>query len=886
MSKMLQARLGAGIKYLSDDHIIIKMIRVVLPGVGGGEAVLAEYIDKSVSPWVKKFKYTGDPNTAWGEWANLDITLTHYTYPCSYLTFGNKLWITNGADKVYLWDGMAIHTLSDDIFMRGKFITSFQNRVILLNTPEASYNWVYNRFHDPDHPGKEIFADTENAWSAENIHSNEEIGEIVGATPLTDNLLAILGTNGIFAVLWAGIYPTRFEKISDIECVLGDYLIPKRPIVFDNKRKAYEYMGDRFQELLPIRETIKNDDNKRIRTEEIHYNTKREWDRGTYTDATSSWIEDVLTLAPELGTTFPDHYMEGENQKEYYSDSKEGWVGSEVKVAQSFICEAWPRGGNIPKCPKAVQLRIRNGAPAGDPVVFTIRAEIVKYDNLPFKVGLTNMGREVIATFKGDSSALSCDAEEWVTLKLETTELTDKLTIGNLYFIEPTCEQNWCQWVKRSSAHPDYPYGYVWEPEPSPGEDFTFQVYYFPTETPPTAGALTSPSFYKPAQIQGQALSMSVSYPKYIEPTFEIKCAFKTADSEAGLTAVGVDWVDRIIVNSTNKYPEPFNLDALPLKNWFVFKVSMAGSWAAEDKFFTPLVYAVRIQCKTSEGRIVVQQVEHKTYVNLLTTSLVHTPMGWFKNEEATQVKDEEASVTGDGTVGPYKWTLAQKPVIPIVLSVKDEVPQEQFVDKLGLGILVGSKGGSGTIDYRTGVVNITFGNNLTSGKKIYVTYYYGLDLRYIVPWGFTGSGEWAQVGNARWCYFASYALQDTGDGTKDINLLIKTGLIDAGKPEEDKIWRMLRIAHETSYSKAIPFKLSFYTDRGSHIYTPDVTFDPGVSGGKHIRIWEFPFPNVNGKYIVFDEISQKKLWTQGIKEIELFYTVERKSEIPIKEKL
>lgn len=74
---------------------------------------------------------------------------------------------------------------------------------------------------------------------------------------------------------------------------------------------------------------------------------------------------------------------------------------------------------------------------------------------------------------------------------------------------------------------------------------------------------------------------------------------------------------------------------------------------------------------------------------------------------------------TGSGVTN-YTGTLIVFPIVPGTMTVTDGV--ENFVDN-GAGILTGNLGGSGTINYTTGVFNITFNTAVATGVSIIASY-------------------------------------------------------------------------------------------------------------------------------------------------------------------
>jgi len=75
---------------------------------------------------------------------------------------------------------------------------------------------------------------------------------------------------------------------------------------------------------------------------------------------------------------------------------------------------------------------------------------------------------------------------------------------------------------------------------------------------------------------------------------------------------------------------------------------------------------------------------------------------------------------TGDGYTTTFTATLSNKPIKPGTVKVTDGV--ETFTDN-GDGTLTGSSGGSGTINYVTGEISVTFASAPASGSTITADY-------------------------------------------------------------------------------------------------------------------------------------------------------------------
>jgi phage tail sheath protein FI len=98
-------------------------------------------------------------------------------------------------------------------------------------------------------------------------------------------------------------------------------------------------------------------------------------------------------------------------------------------------------------------------------------------------------------------------------------------------------------------------------------------------------------------------------------------------------------------------------------------------------------------------------------------------------NPSETAVSNESSGAEVEATVDSYSFVLNHVPVVPGTLVVNDDggSPIEIFTDD-GHSVLVGggTPAGSGTVDYQTGVVVITYGTApVASGANIRATYSY-----------------------------------------------------------------------------------------------------------------------------------------------------------------
>lgn len=93
---------------------------------------------------------------------------------------------------------------------------------------------------------------------------------------------------------------------------------------------------------------------------------------------------------------------------------------------------------------------------------------------------------------------------------------------------------------------------------------------------------------------------------------------------------------------------------------------------------------------------------------------------------EPLQSVSGEVLGTGDAGTAAFSGTLAAGlPMEPGTLSVTDGV--ETFADD-GHGVLTGDAGGSGTINYKTGAVSVTFDANVGDGDDVTMDYLTRID--------------------------------------------------------------------------------------------------------------------------------------------------------------
>ncbi len=99
-------------------------------------------------------------------------------------------------------------------------------------------------------------------------------------------------------------------------------------------------------------------------------------------------------------------------------------------------------------------------------------------------------------------------------------------------------------------------------------------------------------------------------------------------------------------------------------------------------------------------------------------------PIDWYQSpawflENSHQNVSRKTSI-GDGVQQTFAFTAGSFPLIPGSVIVTDDA--ETFTDN-GTTVLSGDNGGTGTVDYLTGDINVTFFSAPQNGRKIYFTY-------------------------------------------------------------------------------------------------------------------------------------------------------------------
>lgn len=151
-----------------------------------------------------------------------------------------------------------------------------------------------------------------------------------------------------------------------------------------------------------------------------------------------------------------------------------------------------------------------------------------------------------------------------------------------------------------------------------------------------------------------------------------------------------------------------------------VYKIATANPGSASDQAVNSYRFGV---FHIGQNRVFAGQRNGTTAGNNDKTGLYLSYIDKALLSSFTQVTGE-AYGTGDGTTKLFVHTLAalSAPKTAMYISVTDTV--ETFVDDRN-GNMIGSLGGTGTVNYITGAVSLTFNTAPTNSQAITCSYYY-----------------------------------------------------------------------------------------------------------------------------------------------------------------
>lgn len=124
-------------------------------------------------------------------------------------------------------------------------------------------------------------------------------------------------------------------------------------------------------------------------------------------------------------------------------------------------------------------------------------------------------------------------------------------------------------------------------------------------------------------------------------------------------------------------------------------------------------------------------QVEYpfdlETYISLEPPFYINGMQMLYYQDQGLWIRDfqyqynQSVMGLGDGIQTTFPNVVNPPPIVPKSVIVTDGV--ENLVDSLGNGVLIGSLGGTGTVDYTTGFLSATFFSAPLSGVDIRLTY-------------------------------------------------------------------------------------------------------------------------------------------------------------------
>jgi len=253
--------------------------------------------------------------------AGTTVTFTAY---CTFTTFENMLWITNGADDVCLYDGT--HTawvLDGATYTSGNFPTGKSNpwvtpdvpkgkyallnldRIYLVNTTDNSSEVRFSRYYND--AGTDIYAYDENAWPATNqVSAGQDDGtKLFGGAVYRGNIV-LFKKNAIYVL--RGTSPSYFQldKVSsEIGCIwhwtIREY---DNLLIFLGNDGLYSFDGNSVLKLSykiqPFFDTCQN-----ILSDQMSwiFSNTAHWDTGTFGDKIVNTASDELKLLPQTTQT-------------------------------------------------------------------------------------------------------------------------------------------------------------------------------------------------------------------------------------------------------------------------------------------------------------------------------------------------------------------------------------------------------------------------------------------------------------------------------------------------------------------------------------------------------------------------------------------------------
>lgn len=843
--QMLCARPGT--HYIATSKKLLHWEKIYIQGKG--DCIIIEVEGADTQYYNRSIYWTQDLSDAtWLTSSHLICELVYNVYPCQFLGFQGKLWITDGAGTIKIWDGESCKNLIpsdterkdwEKFFMRGQCMTTFAHRIWFANTPECSYAILYSNFTDED--DREVSPSDEGAWSALKLSPLYDTVAILGIRPLSETILGIYSRGGIFGLRFPGNYPSELFKISDISCLEGHYF--KSPFGFDTDKKAYLFTGTKVKEIKRIQDTVKNDTlNPLPLSSEIFVNLKNEWDRGNYTgwptigddpfgdssltdldDTRADWEKNILTPDYAIDNiTMTNNLLKGPAGDPPHREKYDHIADIDVKhdafqnTGQSFTVSGWffddDSLTNLYGKPNLPHLSVGFSLYCewyGGTAYF----DLLEYDSEPLKLGEGDF--KVLASAKLDTPAGTNWKDFWWKKPKEyfSATLTPiKLKVGKKYYLCSVGPYKIGWQIDDSS--PTYYDGEFWLEGLKGGTsggnwDCMFRIYYAPASTEKDC-IYYSPVFHAPDLVKGQILSLVwESPPTKVSAITDIGVYFRSRSTSFDWDAADstVAWIKCGITNKQDlQYrfgmEDTYIIDLStqygaederwpPANKYFQYGIRLRTNEKDEKKLI-PKVYAVKITYKTQDGQIKTFQDGDNHWLMLKTDTLILTPAGWYKIRETSDAPGGSGYYERGSMVKwkDYLWMIA---------------------------------------------------NDTDPGSN----YYLKLDDNSLVD-------------------FDGEAFE------KDITLDFESGAIDCGFPENRKIFRQLLILEEINYEEAVPFELSYRTEEVSKTYVPHTYSGTAVSNPElHLWIYDFP-PSVAGKFIIFEKLEVLAKNVRKIKSVEL----------------
>ena len=169
------------------------------------------------------------------------------------------------------------------------------------------------------------------------------------------------------------------------------------------------------------------------------------------------------------------------------------------------------------------------------------------------------------------------------------------------------------------------------------------------------------------------------------------------------------DVAERIIDRNNNNFPATLYIDN------------------ALDLDLGPIYYAGEVALKTRQATIQYDNYNGTGFTigDIVVDQVTNAQGVILSNITTSAIIVDEAAATGDGSQSAFTFTLANQRVQPYSVTISAYTNTlELLIDSRGDGTLFGNYGGTfGTINYATGLCDVSFTNPVSAGTSVYAYY-------------------------------------------------------------------------------------------------------------------------------------------------------------------